>query len=376
LAESEDRIEWIRGSLSDADSLKRLVRGVSAVVHCAGAVRGGSAEPFNRVNVEGVARLVQAAQQMHPAPRFLLISSLAAREPRLSFYAASKRQGEAVLQSAAGAMPYTVLRPPAVYGPGDRELLPLLLWMRRGLAPMVGGPQARFSLMFVADLAAAVQRALEATDLKPGPFEIHDGRPGGYAWVDVMAAMAAISGRRVRGLRIPHPVLAAAAAANLGLARVIGYAPMLTPGKVRELTHPDWVGDNAAFTRATGWAPRVDLEEGLRRTLWGTRFGAAARPGAGNRNPVTNWSRNTDMHTYDELLVALIGLIQPLAPDGRPIDANTDLVADLDFDSLKVMSLIEQVEDRFDISVPLNILPDIRTVNDFAVQLQRILGGA
>jgi acyl carrier protein len=79
------------------------------------------------------------------------------------------------------------------------------------------------------------------------------------------------------------------------------------------------------------------------------------------------------MNTYDSILKLVIEHIRPLAPPGRGIDEDTDLVSDLEFDSLKVMSLIEQVEDRFDISVPLNILPDIRTVRDFTVQLQRII---
>lgn len=79
------------------------------------------------------------------------------------------------------------------------------------------------------------------------------------------------------------------------------------------------------------------------------------------------------MQTYEELLSLVIEMIRPLAPQGRPIDERTDLVSDLEFDSLKVMSLIERVEDRFDISIPLNILPDIRTVRDFTVQLQNLL---
>jgi acyl carrier protein len=80
------------------------------------------------------------------------------------------------------------------------------------------------------------------------------------------------------------------------------------------------------------------------------------------------------MHSYAEILESVIELIRPLAPAGRTVAEGTDLVTDLEFDSLKVMSLIEQVEDRFDVSVPLNILPDIRTVRDFTVQLQHILG--
>jgi acyl carrier protein len=80
------------------------------------------------------------------------------------------------------------------------------------------------------------------------------------------------------------------------------------------------------------------------------------------------------MPTYADILSIVTDLIRPLAPEGRGVREDTDLVADLEFDSLKVMNLIEQVEDRFDVSVPLNILPDIRTVRDFTVQLQAILG--
>jgi acyl carrier protein len=80
------------------------------------------------------------------------------------------------------------------------------------------------------------------------------------------------------------------------------------------------------------------------------------------------------MQTYEELLSQVIVMVQPLAPLGRSVREDTDLVSDLEFDSLKVMSLVERVEDRFDISIPLNILPDIRTVRDFTVQLQKLLG--
>src|SRR5512143_4088465 len=88
-AHTGGRLQWFQGRLEDSVSLRRLVDGATAVVHCAGAIRGASAAQFNQVNVEGVARLVQAARELHPLPRFLLISSLAAREPQLSPYASS-----------------------------------------------------------------------------------------------------------------------------------------------------------------------------------------------------------------------------------------------------------------------------------------------
>jgi nucleoside-diphosphate-sugar epimerase len=269
----DTRIRWVCGSLSDPDSLRRLLQGAAVVVHCAGAVRGASAEQFNQVNVEGVARLVQAARELHPTPRFLLISSLAAREPALSFYAASKRGGEGILRTLAGPMATTIFRPPAVYGPGDREMAPLLRCMQHGVAPVLGGSAARFSLLYVEDLARAIRHTLERPDWAPGPFEIHDGRSGGYSWEEVMTTVSRILSRPVRAVRVPLALLRAAAAGNLLLAHLCGTLPMLTPGKVRELTHPDWVCHDAPLREATGWTPRIGLEEGMRLTIDALRAG-------------------------------------------------------------------------------------------------------
>ncbi|HVO83554.1 MAG TPA: SDR family NAD(P)-dependent oxidoreductase [Syntrophobacteria bacterium] len=259
--------DLVVGDLGDLDSLRRFVYQADAVVHCAGAVRGASQAHFDRVNVEGVARLVHAAASEHPAPRFLLISSLAAREPGLSAYAASKRRGEEVLVADGGMMPWAVLRPPAVYGPGDRELLPLFRWMARGIAPVLGSGNARFSLLYVEDLAEAVVRWLSGGTAVQRTFELDDCRPGGYTWTDVVDIMKTLRSRSVIPVRVPALLLQVLAFVNLVAARVIGYKPMVTPGKVRELRHPNWVCDSAAFMGATGWSPKVSLEEGLRRTL-------------------------------------------------------------------------------------------------------------
>jgi nucleoside-diphosphate-sugar epimerase len=260
-------IHWVEGALEDVDSLRRLVRGVDAVVHCAGAVRGATRDHFNRINVDGVARLVHAAAEQHPLPRFLLISSLAAREPGLSHYAGSKRRAETVLADQAGSMPWAVLRPPAVYGPGDKEMLPLLRWMARGIAFVVGSGNARISMLYVDDLADAIQKWLLKDALPKKVFELHDGQPAGYSWQDVVDTVGHLTAKRVRNVKVPLAFLKTVAALNFNAARIFRYAPMLTPGKLHELRHPDWVCDNTAFTRETGWTPRVSLEEGLRRTL-------------------------------------------------------------------------------------------------------------
>jgi nucleoside-diphosphate-sugar epimerase len=260
-------IHWIEGELEDVDSLRRLVDGVEAVVHCAGAVRGATQKHFYQINVDGVERLVRAATEQHPLPRFLLISSLAAREPGLSFYASSKRQGEAVLAAQAGPMQWTVFRPSAVYGPGDKEIIPLLHWMARGFAFMLGSGDGRFSMLYVDDLAEAILKWLLDAHFSKAVYELHDGQPEGYSWQDIIDTVGHLMAKRVRCVPVPLIIIKALAGFNLKTSRVFGYAPMLTPGKLRELRHPDWVCDNTAVTREIGWTPNVSLEEGLRRTL-------------------------------------------------------------------------------------------------------------
>jgi len=263
-------LETIVGSLQDKESLNSLLQGACAVVHCAGAVRGATAEDFNRVNVEGVKQIVQVALSQSPRPRFLSLSSLAARAPQLSHYAASKRQGEQVLASMADDMEWVAFRPPAVYGPGDKELLPLFQWMGRGIAPVLGEHHARVSLLYVEDLCAAVLRWLDCGQCRSGVYELNDTRVGGYSWDEIIAKVSALRSRRIIRLPLPAPFLRSLAAINLTAARMIGYAPMLTPGKVRELRHPDWVTDNAALTAETGWQPQFSLEQGLQQTMgWG-----------------------------------------------------------------------------------------------------------
>jgi nucleoside-diphosphate-sugar epimerase len=259
--------EWITGDLEDMKSLRRLVGGAKAVVHCAGAVRGTHQVDFERTNVDGVARLVQAATEQHPKPRFLLISSLAAREPDLSYYAASKRKGEKALASKSSGMPWVIFRPPVVYGPGDREMLPLFQWMQRGITPIIGSDKSRISLLYVTDLAEAIVYWLHRGKRSGCVYELHDGHTGGYMWQDIIDAVSRLNGRLIYRAKIPVSFLKLLASLNLTAARVFGRAPMLTPGKVRELTHPNWICDNTALNSDTGWTPKITLEEGLRRTL-------------------------------------------------------------------------------------------------------------
>jgi nucleoside-diphosphate-sugar epimerase len=218
------------------------------------------------VNVEGVRRLVAACAQVASPPRLLHVSSLAAKAPHVSPYAASKRAGEQVLEASTG-IAWTIFRPPAVYGPGDRELKGLFRTMARGIGPYPGSLDSRVSLMHVDDLVAAVLAWLEHADTARRLFELDDGCRGGYAWRDVLETMERVSGRSMLRVRLPKGLMMALGYANLGLARVMRGAPMLTPGKVRELYQSAWVADARDVEEALDWHPSVSLESGLRALL-------------------------------------------------------------------------------------------------------------
>lgn len=265
LAMNHPALATVPGSLSDDAALDRLMAGACGVIHVAGRVRGRDEADFLPVNAEGAARVARAACAAQTVTRLVLISSLAAREPGLSPYAASKRAGETRLAeevARGGNLGCAVLRPPAIYGPGDQELLPLLRLMSRGVVPMPGVAGARASLLHVHDLARAALCLLDSP--AQGTFELHDGHEAGYGWDEIATIVESVAGRgRGWRLRLPEAMLRSVATVNLRAARLFGYLPMMTPGKVNELRHPDWVCDNTELTRATGWQPEISLHDGL-----------------------------------------------------------------------------------------------------------------
>lgn len=264
------KLETVTGAIADEVALARLMAGTGVVVHLAGCVRGRDEADFLPVNADGVARVARVARAESRPPRLILISSLAARMPELSPYAASKRAGEAQLAevSEGSDLSCAILRPPAIYGPGDRELLPLFALMSRGVIPLVGAPGARVSLLHVGDLAHAVIKLADST--ATGIYELHDGHERGYTWEEVATVVESVTARgRGWRLKIPGGLLRGVAATNLAVARLFGYMPMLTPGKVNELCHPDWVCDNTEIRRAIDWQPAISLHDGLLPLLKG-----------------------------------------------------------------------------------------------------------
>jgi nucleoside-diphosphate-sugar epimerase len=254
---------WISGALADTVALTALVQDAHTVIHAAGAIKALSVRGFMTVNADGTARLATIAAAQSRPPRFIHLSSLAAREPHLSPYAASKAAGEAVLGGVAGRLPTVVVRPPAVYGPGDPETLRIFRLAARGLLPVPATPGARLSLAHVSDAVAAILAAVTLADLPQGPIEFDDGAPGGHSWGDIAAAAATALGRNVRTLELPQIVFAALGTASGIGAQITRRPTVLTRRKVAEILHPNWVVNSQPLA---GYTPAWSLAAGFRDT--------------------------------------------------------------------------------------------------------------
>lgn len=222
---------WVEGALDTPAALDRLIAGADAVIHVAGVVNAPSREGFVAGNVAGTQGMVDAATRAGVA-RFVHVSSLAAREPRLSVYGWSKREAEAVV--AASDLAWTMVRPPAIYGPGDMEMRDLFRMARTGVVLLP--PGGRTSVIAVEDIAALLL-ACAKSEGGGRIFEPDDGRSDGWSHGELARAIAVAVGRRgAVPVPLPRALLAVAARADYALR---GDAAKLTPDRVGYLCHPD-----------------------------------------------------------------------------------------------------------------------------------------
>ena len=226
--------EVVLGDLDDDQAMSRLCAGADVVVHGAGLVKARSRAAFDRVNVEGARRLALAATR---APQVVLISSLSAREPGLSHYSASKRAGEAAMAAILGDR-LTIARPCAIYGPGDRELLPVFQAADSLPVLPVLSRSARVTMIHVEDAARQIGD-LAAVSPAGRTVALSDTRTDGYSWRELMQEAARACGRSPWLAPIPRGLIHALGITN-DFTMLLGAAPMLSSAKARELTHPDW----------------------------------------------------------------------------------------------------------------------------------------
>ena len=272
-------VETLTVDLADPADCRRLLAGTVGAIHCAGVVAARDEEAFRHGNVATTAALLEAAAAEwtepvpDPAPVFVLVSSLAAHGPAplsrpavetdpagpIGAYGRSKREAERLVSAAPGLFRRAVLRPPSLYGPRDREFLPLLKLARRGWTVRLGRRLGGLSLVDGRDAAAAAV-ALLAAPAAEGIFFVDDGARG-YGFPDLAAALGEAAGRRVRLVTLPLGPLKL-------LARLLpGRSAVLGPDRIRDLEQEGWACDGARLTAVTGFAPARGAARGLAETM-------------------------------------------------------------------------------------------------------------
>lgn len=280
-----DRLEGegfpvVRGDLSETSRLAEAVRGCGAVVHVAGMIAARSFAEMRETNEAGTARLASACGLAGTPPRrFVYVSSLAARGPSgpgrpageddppapVSRYGWTKLLGErAARRALPPATALTIVRPPAVFGPGDRGIHLLFRAAARGIRPRLLGRRRRVSLVYGPDLADAVRRAAESPLAAGRTYHVADPRP-----LDLDQAFEAIAravGRRTHAVRLPEAAVRAGGAAAEEVSRLLGLVPRFSRDKAAEFLAAGWECDPSRAQRELGWAPAHALEEALAAT--------------------------------------------------------------------------------------------------------------
>ena len=275
-----DGVELVYGEITLPETLPAALEGADVVVHAAGLVRAPSVAEYDRVNAGGTAALARAAAEKSVPPRrIVLVSSLAAGgasrpgRPRdestpdrpLSDYGASKRRGEEALKREAGKVPWTIVRPSAVYGPRDRGLLVLARLAARGYVPPIPARRQPVNVIHVEDLVGGIAAAAESPRAAGKTYYL--AHPRETSWEEMGRILARAVGKNPRRLPVPLGMLPWLERTGRFLARLAGKEDPLPADRVRELLAPAWTCDVGRAREELDFAPRVDLEEGLTETM-------------------------------------------------------------------------------------------------------------
>ncbi len=251
-------LSWIIGSLEDPAWLAELVRGSDAVIHVAGVVNAADRAGFAKGNIEGTRAVVDATKN-EGVHRFIHVSSLSAREPALSNYGWSKAEAESVV--ANSTLDWTMVRPPAIYGPGDKDMLDLFKMAQRGFVLLP--PAGRLSVIEVSDLARLLLALIDRPETAGKIYDADDGHVGGWSHVQFGRAIGEAVGKHITTLSMPRALVSLGAKLDR-VAR--GSNAKLTADRAAYFCHPDWVIDEKQRVPSKIWVPEIETCAGLRET--------------------------------------------------------------------------------------------------------------
>jgi nucleoside-diphosphate-sugar epimerase len=274
------RPELVFGDVTVPATLASALEGADAVVHSAGLTKAAFSRDYFRVNEEGCRNLYAASMNLRPhLAKIVHISSLAAFGPAaggspvteespphpVSNYGRSKLAGQRVAETYARDLPISIVIPPAVYGPGDKDFLAYFKLVDRGIMPFIGRTARHLSLIYVRDLAEAVVRILLSESTAGRAYLVDDGSV--QSWASMAETIGRAMDKTPRRVYIPAVVTKCAGLMGDLLSWVTGRAALLNGNKVKELLQPMWVCSSNRIREELGFRAAYSLEEGIRETL-------------------------------------------------------------------------------------------------------------
>lgn len=290
LARPTSSFEWIgkldveraTGHLEDQKALENAVRDMEWVFHVAGLTKARKLGSYMKANAMGTFNLLQACAQMkEPPQKVILLSSLAAWGPNypscprgeaepckpVSHYGLSKAWAEEVAIGFASRLPLVILRPTAVYGPRDKDVLAFFRMVKKGWFIRLGGQERYICMIHVKDLVRAMLLAAEACVESGSVYPISDGEV--HTWSKVARILAEIMGVSVRTVNVPLAMAWMAALLSEAWSWISGLPPLYNREKLKEMLQPGWTCSIEKSKAELGFQPSIALEEGLRETyLW------------------------------------------------------------------------------------------------------------
>ena len=282
-------VELAYGSVEDRASCLAATEGVSGIIHVVGLVKAKSSEDFLRVNTEGTENLLEGAEKNRDTVRrFVFVSSQAAGGPSdgagtpvqigqetapVTAYGRSKLAAEKSLLAAKNDVHSVIIRPPAIYGPRDSEILIFFKAVASGILPLTNPIDAQYSMIYGPDCANACIKALSADVPSGSTFYVEDGEP--IAFGEMIRRVEIALGKKA-WMRIPLPkaVVRGAAAVTELYGKATNQAVMLTLDKCKELHATGWVCDGGPARAALGWKPTLTFGDGVKLTAdWYKREG-------------------------------------------------------------------------------------------------------
>jgi nucleoside-diphosphate-sugar epimerase len=278
---SLSNVELVDGAIDDRASLERAVVGVEAVVHSAGLVKARNLDEFMRVNARGTENLLEAClPHAGTLERFVQVSSITVSGPSDAYgnavsvdstprpvtdYGRSKLAAELAVLAKKDQLKVTIVRPPAIYGPRDREIFAFFKSIKMGVLPLLGSPQSKLSMIYGPDCARACIRAIDADVPSGSIFAIDDGAV--HTMAELISEAESAMGKRAF-LRIPLPrrVVEGAALLSESYGKLTDKAVMLTRDKCNEL-FDQWVCDGAKARTELGFTPSVSFSQGVKQTV-------------------------------------------------------------------------------------------------------------